>query len=63
MEKLTKFKAGDIVKLRVCQNNPRPSSNRYRFVRYSRAGDIVAVGVNSNGTLQYFGTDAVELGR
>lgn len=55
------FKAGDTLKLKVSTNNPKPSSNRYRFVRYSRTGGLVVVGKESKGTLQYFGNDTLEL--
>ena len=54
------FRAEDILKLRVNKTNPRPSNNRYRFVRFSKAGDAVVVGVNSRGTEQYFNPNYLE---
>ena len=56
------FRPNDILKLRINQTNPKPSSNRYRFLRYSKYGDYaVVVGTKSKGTLQYFDSSCLEL--
>lgn len=55
------FRAGDILKLQVNKTNPKPSGNRYRFIRFSKSGDAVVIGVNSRGTQQYFNPDYLEL--
>ena len=55
------FKPGDILKLCINTANPKPSNNRYRFIRYSKYGEAVVVGVNSKGTPQYIDPSYLEL--